>query len=58
VERTVNQLVSLEALAGEWIRIIGVAIDVFGVIVIVGGIVWATMSFLNLNFQPPIQPSD
>ena len=47
MERTVNQLVSLETLAGEGIRIIGVAIDVFGVIIIVSGIVWSTMSFLN-----------
>jgi uncharacterized membrane protein len=46
LEKTAAEFVALEAVAGHWIRIVGVAIDVFGVIVIVIGIVWATGGFL------------
>ena len=37
----------LEAAAGHWIRIVGVAIDVFGVIIIVLGILWSSLAFLR-----------
>ncbi len=37
----------LEADAAHWIRLVGAAIDVFGVIVIVLGILWATVSLLG-----------
>ncbi len=47
MEQTAADLVTLEAVVGHWIRIVGVAIDVFGVIVIVIGIVWATSAFMN-----------
>ena len=41
------ELTTLEAVLGHWIRIVGVGIDVFGVIIIVIGLVWSTMGFLN-----------
>ncbi len=37
----------LEAAAAHWIRLVGAAIDVFGVIVIVLGILWATIGLLG-----------
>ena len=37
----------LEAVAGHWIRIVGVAIDVFGVVIIVLGILWSSLAFLR-----------
>lgn len=49
MEHTASELVSLEANVGHWIRIIGVAIDVFGVIIIVCGIAWSTFGFLGTN---------
>ena len=39
-------LSALEQVVGHWIRVIGVGIDVFGVLVIVIGIAWATYAFL------------
>ena len=47
MEQAASSLVMLEAVAGHWIRIIGVAIDVFGVLVIVLGILWSTSSFVR-----------
>jgi uncharacterized membrane protein len=47
VGQTANDLVTLEAFAGQWVRIVGVAIDVFGVVVIVIGIVWSTIAFFG-----------
>ena len=37
----------LEAAAAHWIRLVGAAIDVFGVIVIVLGISWATVALVG-----------
>ncbi len=37
----------LEAAAAHWIRLVGAAIDVFGVIVIVLGISWATVALFG-----------
>ncbi len=47
MEQTAIELVTIEAIAGHWIRIIGVAIDVFGVLVIVLGIFWSTSAFIR-----------
>jgi uncharacterized membrane protein len=44
---TATDLATLEAVAGHWIRIVGVAIDVFGVVIIVIGIIWSTGGFLS-----------
>lgn len=41
-----NELAALEPTVSQWIRIVGVAIEVFGVASIVIGIVWSTVAFL------------
>ncbi len=40
-------MLNLEAVIGSWIRLVGVAIDIFGVIIIVAGIVWSTVLFVR-----------
>jgi len=40
-----------EKVINEWIRLVGTAIEVFGVILIVAGIVWATWIFLSRGEQ-------
>ena len=45
-------LEGLEANVGHWIRLVGVAIDVFGVVVIVIGILWATSGYLAALRSP------
>ena len=42
-----SAMFALEAAIGQWVRIIGVAIDVFGVVIIVIGVAWSTYLFLN-----------
>jgi uncharacterized membrane protein len=44
---TVADMVALEAVIGEWLRLVGTAIDIFGVAVIVAGISWSTVGFLS-----------
>lgn len=41
--------VTLEAIIGHWIRFVGDVIDIFGVVVIVLGIAWATSHFLRVH---------
>jgi len=38
---------NLELAIGQWIHLVGIVIDVFGVLVIVLGIIWATVLFLQ-----------
>jgi uncharacterized membrane protein len=38
-------MAAFEATVGDWIGVIGTAIEIFGVLVIVSGIVWATFAF-------------
>jgi uncharacterized membrane protein len=45
METTADELITVEAVINHWIRILGVGIDVFGVLIIVLGIVWSTKSF-------------
>ena len=40
-------LAALEAAIGHWIRVVGSGIEIFGVLVIVLGIVWSTYLFLH-----------
>jgi uncharacterized membrane protein len=40
-----------EATVGHWIRVIGIAIDVFGVLIIVVGIAWSTCLFLRQHMD-------
>ncbi len=47
MDEPVMDLVGLEAVIGHWIRIIGIGIDLFGVVIIVVGIAWSTFRFLQ-----------
>jgi len=38
-------MAGFEATVGDWIGVIGTVIEIFGVLVIVSGIVWATYAF-------------
>jgi uncharacterized membrane protein len=53
LDHAATDLVSLEATAARWIRLVGVAIDVFGVIVIVVGILWSTLALLGRSQRSP-----
>ncbi len=51
MEQTAGELVAVEAVINHWIRILGVGIDVFGVLIIVLGIIWSTRGFF-VRFPP------
>lgn len=53
LEQAAAELVTLEAAVAHWIRLVGVAIDVFGVIVIVCGILWSTLGLLFRSQRSP-----
>jgi uncharacterized membrane protein len=40
-----------EAIIGQWVRVIGIAIDVFGVLIIVAGIAWSTSRFVRQHME-------
>jgi uncharacterized membrane protein len=42
---------ALEASVGQWVRGVGVGIDVFGVLIIVVGIAWSTYRFLQRRME-------
>jgi uncharacterized membrane protein len=42
---------NLEAVVGHWIRLVGLAVDVFGVLIIVVGIAWSTSRFLRQHME-------
>jgi uncharacterized membrane protein len=46
-------MLDLEASIGVYIRIIGVGIDIFGVVIIVAGLAWATALFLQRRMGEP-----
>ena len=41
----------LEAVIGHWIRLVGLAVDIFGVLIIVVGITWSTSRFLRQHME-------
>jgi uncharacterized membrane protein len=45
MQTTADELVTLEGAVDHWIRMLGVGIDVFGVLIIVFGIAWSTRGF-------------
>ena len=47
MEKTADALATIEGDVSHWIRFVGVAIDVFGVVIIVIGLAWATFAFLR-----------
>ncbi len=47
MDKTADALATIEGDVSQWIRFVGVAIDVFGVVIIVIGLAWATFAFLR-----------
>ena len=45
METTADELVTVEAVIDHWIGVLGVGIDVFGVLIIALGIAWSTKGF-------------
>jgi uncharacterized membrane protein len=41
----------IEALVGHWIRLVGLGVDIFGVLIIVVGIAWSTSRFLRQHME-------
>ncbi len=44
-------LPAIEAAVSHWIRVVGTAIDIFGVLVIVIGITWATIAYVQKRME-------
>lgn len=53
MEELGTSIVGIEPVVGHWIRVIGDGIDIFGVAVIVIGIVWSTSGFLRRHMEEP-----
>jgi len=51
MDEPVMDLTGLETVIGHWIRIIGIGIDIFGVLIIVAGIAWSTSRFLRQHME-------
>jgi uncharacterized membrane protein len=45
MQATADELVTVEAVIDHWIGVLGVGIDVFGVLIIAIGIAWSTKGF-------------
>ena len=43
----VEAMLNLEAAIGSWVRLVGVGIDIFGVGIILAGIIWSTVLFIR-----------
>lgn len=46
-----TNLPGVETIVGHWIRIVGIGIDVFGVLIIVAGIAWSTSRFIRQHME-------
>jgi uncharacterized membrane protein len=46
-----THLPGVETIVGHWIRIVGIGIDVFGVLIIVAGIAWSTSRFVRRHMD-------
>ena len=56
MDTNIARLPAFEATASSWIHVVGVCIEIFGVFIIVAGIVWST--YLCLNWRTATQPYD
>ena len=52
----IERLPAFEATASSWIHLVGICIEIFGVFIIVAGIVWST--YLCVHWQATTQPYD
>jgi uncharacterized membrane protein len=46
-----TKVFALEAAVGQWVRTVGIGIDIFGVLIIVVGIAWSTYRFLQRRME-------
>lgn len=51
MDEPVTNLVDPEAVIGHWIQMIGIGIDIFGVLIIVAGIAWSTSRFVRWHMK-------
>jgi uncharacterized membrane protein len=56
MDANIERLPAFEATTSGWIHLVGVCIEIFGVLTIVAGIVWST--YLCLNWRKYAQPYD
>jgi uncharacterized membrane protein len=56
MDANIARLPAFEATASSWIHVVGVCIEIFGVFIIVAGIVWST--YLCLNWRAAARPYD
>lgn len=51
MDEQIASALGLEAVVGHWIRLVGLAVDIFGVLIIVVGIAWSTSRFLRQHME-------
>jgi uncharacterized membrane protein len=51
MDEQVATALGLDAVVGDWIRLVGLAVDIFGVLIIVVGIAWSTSRFLRQHME-------
>lgn len=51
METPASYVLASEAIVDHWINLVGTAVDIFGVLVIVTGIVWATARFMARHME-------
>jgi uncharacterized membrane protein len=56
MDTSIARLPAFEATASSWIHVVGICIEIFGVLIIVAGIVWST--YLCVNWRTSIHPYD
>ena len=56
MDSNIEHLPAFEATASSWIHLVGICIEIFGVFIIVAGIVWST--YLCLHWQAAAHPYD
>ena len=56
MDANIARLPAFEATASSWIHVVGVCIEIFGVFIIVAGIVWST--YLCLKWRTAAKPYD
>ena len=48
-----ERMSGFEATASHWIHLVGICIEIFGVFIIVAGIVWSTALYLRRRLEVP-----
>ena len=56
MDTNIERLPAFDATASSWIHLVGVCIEIFGVFIIVAGIIWST--YLCVNWRGATRPYD